>query len=95
MLTWRGLWPSARAHVSQRAQSAEQGLDAFVGESQAGDAGSGRGDDRVIGCQPRSPDGSVREGWLSSTDHKVIRYLYLSTAFGFFLIGVTALLLRI
>ena len=47
MLTWRGLWPSARAHVSQRAQSAEQGLDAFVGESQAGDAGSGRGDDRV------------------------------------------------
>ena len=47
MLTWRGLWPSARAHVSQRAQSAEQGLDAFVGESQAGDAGSGRGDHRA------------------------------------------------
>jgi cytochrome c oxidase subunit 1 len=37
----------------------------------------------------------MREGWLSSTDHKVIRYLYLSTAFGFFLAGVTALLLRI
>ena len=44
---------------------------------------------------PARPEDSVREGWLSSTDHKVIRYLYLSTAFGFFLIGVTALLLRI
>jgi hypothetical protein len=48
---------------------------------------------------PARPEDSVREGWLSSTDHKVIRYLYLylylSTAFGFFLVGVMALLLRI
>jgi cytochrome c oxidase subunit 1 len=46
---------------------------------------------------PARPNkGSVLEGWLSSTDHKVIGYLYLITSFGFFLIGgVMALLLRI
>jgi heme/copper-type cytochrome/quinol oxidase subunit 1 len=48
-----------------------------------------------LAVSPARPEGSVREGWLSSTDHKVIRYLYLSTAFGFFLVGVTVLLLRI
>ena len=31
-------------------------------------------------------------GRSKPTDHKVIRYLYLSTAFGFLLVGVTALL---
>lgn len=25
--------------------------------------------------------------WLTSTDHKVIGYLYLITSFGFFLVG--------
>jgi cytochrome c oxidase subunit 1 len=50
--------------------------------------------------QPLTParpnKGSVLEGWLSSTDHKVIGYLYLITSFGFFLIGgVMALLLRV
>src|ERR1700747_638929 len=44
----------------------------------------------------RPNKGSVLEGWLSSTDHKVIGYLYLITSFGFFLIGgVMALLLRV
>src|SRR5690606_34476696 len=33
--------------------------------------------------------------WLSSTDHKVIGYLYLITSFGFFLAGgVMALVIR-
>jgi cytochrome c oxidase subunit 1 len=40
--------------------------------------------------------GSFLAGWLSSTDHKVIGYLYLITSFGFFLVGgAMALLLRI
>jgi cytochrome c oxidase subunit 1 len=43
-----------------------------------------------------APKGEILVGWLSSTDHKVIGYLYLLTSFGFFLIGgVMALLLRI
>jgi cytochrome c oxidase subunit I len=40
--------------------------------------------------------GSVLADWLSSTDHKVIGYMYLITSFGFFLVaGVMALLMRI
>jgi cytochrome c oxidase subunit 1 len=40
--------------------------------------------------------GSILAGWLSSTDHKVIGYMYIITAFIFFLIaGVMALLIRI
>lgn len=26
-------------------------------------------------------------GWLTTTDHKVIGYMYITTSFGFFLIG--------
>ncbi|HLU95679.1 MAG TPA: cytochrome c oxidase subunit I [Thermobifida alba] len=41
------------------------------------------------------PRGSVLASWLSSTDHKVIGYLYIITAFFFFLVaGVMALLIR-
>ncbi|MBR8743747.1 cbb3-type cytochrome c oxidase subunit I, partial [Nocardiopsis sp. MG754419] len=40
--------------------------------------------------------GSVVVGWLSSTDHKVIGYMYLITSFAFFLFGgVLALLIRL
>jgi cytochrome c oxidase subunit I len=40
--------------------------------------------------------GSVLAGWLSSTDHKVIGYMYLITAFFFFLCaGVMALMIRV
>ncbi|HJE57554.1 MAG TPA: cbb3-type cytochrome c oxidase subunit I, partial [Nocardiopsis listeri] len=39
--------------------------------------------------------GSLAVGWLTSTDHKVIGYMYLITAFGFFLFGgVLAVLMR-
>jgi cytochrome c oxidase subunit 1 len=39
--------------------------------------------------------GHVLTTWLSSTDHKVIGYLYLITSFGFFLLGgVLALVMR-
>jgi cytochrome c oxidase subunit 1 len=39
--------------------------------------------------------GSILVSWLSSTDHKVIGYLYLITSFGFFLFGgVLALVMR-
>ena len=39
--------------------------------------------------------GSLVIRWITSTDHKVIGYLYLMTSFGFFLIGgVMALLIR-
>ena len=45
---------------------------------------------------PRTaPKGNVLARWLSSTDHKVIGYLYLITSFFFFAIaGVMALLVR-
>ncbi len=36
---------------------------------------------------PQSAKGSRLAAWLSSTDHKVIAYMYLLTAFGFFLLG--------
>jgi cytochrome c oxidase subunit I len=40
--------------------------------------------------------GLVLAGWLSSTDHKVIGYMYLITSFSFFLCaGIMALVLRI
>ena len=43
----------------------------------------------------RRPRGSVIAAWMSSTDHKVIGYLYISTAFVFFLVaGVMAMLIR-
>jgi cytochrome c oxidase subunit 1 len=39
--------------------------------------------------------GRIVVSWLSSTDHKVIGYLYLITSFGFFLFGgVLALVMR-
>jgi cytochrome c oxidase subunit 1 len=49
----------------------------------------------------RTAPGAVRKGsvladWLSATDHKIIGYMYLITAFGFFLIGgAMALLIRV
>jgi cytochrome c oxidase subunit 1 len=40
--------------------------------------------------------GSVLAGWLSSTDHKVIGYMYLITSFGFFIIaGIMAIIIRL
>ncbi len=39
--------------------------------------------------------GSVLAYWLSSTDHKIIGYLYLITSFGFFLFaGILAMIMR-
>jgi cytochrome c oxidase subunit 1 len=39
--------------------------------------------------------GSVLASWLSSTDHKIIGYLYLITSFGFFLFaGILAMIMR-
>ncbi|GAA3742034.1 cytochrome c oxidase subunit 1 [Spinactinospora alkalitolerans] len=43
----------------------------------------------------RTPKGTIAVNWLSSTDHKVIGYLYIITAFGFFLLGgILAMLIR-
>ncbi|MER6509993.1 cytochrome c oxidase subunit I [Nonomuraea sp. NPDC001636] len=43
----------------------------------------------------RRRTGTVIASWLSTTDHKVIGYLYLITSFGFFLVaGVMAMLIR-
>jgi cytochrome c oxidase subunit I len=40
--------------------------------------------------------GSVLDGWLSSTDHKIIGHMYLITSFVFFLFaGIMAMLIRI
>jgi cytochrome c oxidase subunit 1 len=40
--------------------------------------------------------GRVLVGWLSSTDHKVIGYMYLITSFGFFLLaGIMAIIIRL
>ena len=45
-------------------------------------------------ARPGKP-GSVLIRWITSTDHKVIGYLYLMTSFGFFLLaGLMALLIR-
>ena len=39
--------------------------------------------------------GSVLAAWLSSTDHKIIGYLYLITSFSFFLFGgILAMIMR-
>ncbi|NDU72233.1 cytochrome c oxidase subunit I [Actinomadura sp. DSM 109109] len=44
---------------------------------------------------PRTSKGRIIASWMSSTDHKVIGYLYLITSFVMFLIGgVLALLIR-
>ncbi len=43
----------------------------------------------------RRPKGALVVSWLTSTDHKVIGYLYLITSFAFFLIGgLLALVMR-
>jgi cytochrome c oxidase subunit I len=43
----------------------------------------------------RPRKGSVLASWLSSTDHKIIGYLYLITSFGFFLFaGILAMIMR-
>ncbi|MFI7698591.1 cytochrome c oxidase subunit I [Nonomuraea sp. NPDC049480] len=43
----------------------------------------------------RRRTGTVITSWLSTTDHKVIGYLYLITSFGFFLVaGVMAMIIR-
>ena len=43
----------------------------------------------------RQRKGSVLANWLSSTDHKVIGYLYLITSFCFFLFaGILAMIMR-
>ena len=45
--------------------------------------------------QPRRSRGRMVVKWLTSTDHKVVGYLYLITAFGFFTFGgVLAMLIR-
>lgn len=44
---------------------------------------------------PQTAKGSKLAAWLSTTDHKVIGYLYLSTSFGYFLFaGVLAMFMR-
>ncbi|MCG5215559.1 aa3-type cytochrome oxidase subunit I [Streptosporangium soli] len=44
----------------------------------------------------RRPTGSMLASWLSTTDHKVIGYLYLITSFCFFLAaGVMAMVIRV
>jgi cytochrome c oxidase subunit I len=46
-------------------------------------------------AKPRKPLGRVIVSWITSTDHKVIGYLYLITSFVFFLVGgVMALVIR-
>ncbi len=53
--------------------------------------GAGRARARVV----RQPRGNVLVRWMSSTDHKVIGYLYLITSFAFFLAaGFMAMLMR-
>ncbi|WP_188187680.1 aa3-type cytochrome oxidase subunit I [Nonomuraea sp. SYSU D8015] len=43
----------------------------------------------------RRRTGTVIASWLSTTDHKVIGYLYLITSFGFFLVaGIMAMVIR-
>jgi cytochrome c oxidase subunit 1 len=47
------------------------------------------------GARPRAGKGRILASWLSSTDHKVIGYMYLITSFVFFAIGgVMALVMR-
>ena len=51
---------------------------------------------RTVGAAyPRREPGNIVVKWLTSTDHKVIGYLYLITSFCFFGIGgLLALLMR-
>ena len=50
---------------------------------------------RAIDAPTRAPKGNVVVRWMTSTDHKVIGYMYLGTSFLFFLAaGVMALLMR-
>ena len=50
----------------------------------------------IIPRQHTERKGSVLAGWASSTDHKVIGYMYLITSFGFFLIaGIMAIVIRL
>ncbi|MFW5417261.1 cytochrome c oxidase subunit I [Nocardiopsis sp. CNT-189] len=45
--------------------------------------------------RPTTRKGSILVSWLTSTDHKVIGYMYLITSFGFFIFGgILALLMR-
>jgi cytochrome c oxidase subunit 1 len=47
------------------------------------------------GARPRTSKGRILASWLSSTDHKVIGYMYLITSFVFFGIGgILALIMR-
>ncbi|MQA93201.1 MAG: cytochrome c oxidase subunit I [Streptosporangiales bacterium] len=50
----------------------------------------------LTGATPRpTRQGSIIVSWMSSTDHKVIGYLYIITSFAFFLVGgVLALAMR-
>src|SRR3954462_14459322 len=49
----------------------------------------------VPGARPRTSKGRIITSWMSSTDHKVIGYMYLITSFVFFAIGgVLALIMR-
>jgi cytochrome c oxidase subunit I len=46
-------------------------------------------------ARPRTSKGRILASWLSSTDHKVIGYMYLITSFAFFAIGgILALIMR-
>ena len=50
----------------------------------------------IIPRQRTDRKGGVLAGWLSSTDHKVIGYMYLITSFGFFIIaGIMAIIIRL
>jgi cytochrome c oxidase subunit 1 len=47
------------------------------------------------GARPRTSKGRIIASWMSSTDHKVIGYMYLITSFVFFGIGgILALIMR-
>jgi cytochrome c oxidase subunit I len=46
-------------------------------------------------ARPRTSKGRILASWMSSTDHKVIGYMYLITSFVFFGIGgILALIMR-
>jgi cytochrome c oxidase subunit I len=50
----------------------------------------------IIPRQRSDRKGGVLAGWFSSTDHKVIGYMYLITSFGFFIIaGIMAIIIRL
>ena len=50
----------------------------------------------IIPRQRTDRKGGVLSGWVSSTDHKVIGYMYLITSFGFFIIaGIMAIIIRL